>query len=1073
MSGNVTGIIGSAAYVPPESDQPARDRIVSDLSTNMLVEAGAGSGKTTSLVDRMVALVAQGTPIDQIAAVTFTRKAANELRERFQLRLEQRLRENADSRELAAKYSSALRELDRAFLGTIHSFCSRLLHERPLEVSLDPNFSELEELEFGELRNEFWRRWIDAARRSNDSGLLELARVGVDPLTLFGAFALVAKYPDVDFPVEAVAAPDMGPCRHAILELLTSARRLIPRERPEDGWDKLMMLVRRLENHKRQNDDWQNVASFCEAIEGIGSSHCDVVQKRWGNERETKAAAKQLGLDFLDSRNGAVAELLRLWREHRYPIVMALLLRAVSDFERERHAIGQLGFEDLLLLAAKLLRENPVVRDELGKRYAHLLVDEFQDTDPIQAEVCFLLASPSNTGNDWRKVDLRPGGLFVVGDPKQSIYRFRRADIQIYKFVKQRLASSGVVLALTRNFRSVNKIGTVVNSYFDTAFPHDATAVQAPFSPMHTTIEDSAADGVFHYAVRPEKNNQDDIVAQDCEKIASWIAARIERDERKPGDFLVLTFTKDRIGAYARALGERNVPVTTTGAALPQEHELSELLVVLRAIADPENSIAIVAALEGLFFGLSPADLFDAHQLKLRFSITHPPSNEEHAVGSALMTLHTWWKISQRHPADVLIEKILDDTGLLYHAASQPLGDARAGALLQLVESLRGASVNGATALSDAMEHVEILLKAEAADAPLRPGRTDAVRVMNLHKAKGLEAEVVILAAPLDLPDRSAIVHVNRGEGERPTGGVQLQFKEHAAARESTVIAQPPGWAAMQDREDEFLVAERIRLLYVAATRAKRELVVSRSARVNKSSPVADDSLWSPLAPTLDALAIGIDLPQSPAPGRRALERELSSIQSAIAEANARVQASSKATLRVVTVTESAKQEREMQRAYDLPAGGAGVAWGRAVHRTLEGMGRGRTGDNLHAYISAVAADEGLTLEQGGELKALAAKVSESQTWRSLFDDGKPQFELSIMRRSNDDGVEVLTEGVIDAAVSKDGQWLVVDWKSDKVGEAAWRERLSQYERQVGSYADMVYALTGLPVMSRVERVVS
>jgi ATP-dependent helicase/nuclease subunit A len=1072
MSGNVTGIIGSA-YVPPESDQPARDRIVSDLSTNMLVEAGAGSGKTTSLVDRMVALVAQGTPVEQIAAVTFTRKAANELRERFQLRLEQRLRENADSRELAARYGRALRELDRAFLGTIHSFCSRLLHEHPLEVSLDPNFSELEELEFGELRNDFWRRWIDRARRSNDSELVELARVGVDPLTLFGAFALLAKYPDVDFPLDAMAVPDIGPCRRAILELLASARALMPRERPEDGWDKLMTLVRRLENHRRQNDDWQDIASFCEAIEGIGSSHCDVVQKRWGSDKETKAAAKQLGLAFLDSRNGAFAELLRLWREHRYPIVMPVLLRAVSDFERERHAIGQLGFEDLLLLAAKLLRENPVVRDELGKRYAHLLVDEFQDTDPIQAEVCFLLSSSSNTGNDWRKVELRPGGLFVVGDPKQSIYRFRRADIQIYEFVKQRLASSGVVLALTRNFRSVNTIGTVVNSYFVRGFPREATAVQAPFSPMHTTIEDSAADGVFHYAVRPEKNNQDDIVAQDSEKIASWIAARIERDGRKPGDFLVLTFTKDRIGSYARALGERNVPVTTTGAALPQEHELSELLVVLSAIADPENAIAVVAALEGLFFGLSPADLFDAHQLKLRFSITHPPSNEQHAVGSALMTLHTWWKISQRHPADVLIEKILDDTGLLYHAASQPLGEARAGALLQLVDSLRSASVNGASALSDAMEHIEILLKAEAADAPLRPGRTDAVRVMNLHKAKGLEAEVVILAAPLDLPERGAIVHVDRGEGERPTGGVQIQFKEHAAARESTVIAQPQGWTAMQEREAEFLAAERIRLLYVAATRAKRELVVSRSARVNKSGAVADDSLWSPLGPTLDSLAIGIDLPQSRAPGRRALERELSSIQSAIAEANARVHATSAATVRAVTVTESAKQERETQRAYDFPSGGAGVEWGRAVHRIVEAMGRGRTGEKLHAFISAVAADEGLSLEQGVELKALAVTVAESQAWRSLFDGGAPQFELSIMRRSEEDGVEVLTEGVIDAAVVTGDQWLVIDWKSDKVSDDAWRERLTKYERQVSTYAQMVSALTGMQVRSKVERVVS
>jgi ATP-dependent helicase/nuclease subunit A len=342
---------------------------------------------------------------------------------------------------------------------------------------------------------------------------------------------------------------------------------------------------------------------------------------------------------------------------------------------------------------------------------------------------------------------------------------------------------------------------------------------------------------------------------------------------------------------------------------------------------------------------------------------------------------------------------------------------------------------------------------------------------MNLHKAKGLEADVVVLAAPLDLPMRDEIVHIDRIDGGRPTGGLQIQFKEHARDREPTVIAQPPGWAAMQEKEAEFLAAERIRLLYVATTRAKRELVVSRSARINKSGPVEDNSLWSPLAPTLDALASAIDLPQTPAPGRRALERELSSIQAALVEASARVNSASKATLRNVTVTESAKQEREMQRAYDLPAGGAGVAWGLAVHRTLEGMGRGRSGENLLAFISAVAAYQGLSTAQSGELVELATKVAASDAWRALFDGGKPQFELSIMHRSEDQGVEVLTEGVIDVAVARDDQWLVVDWKSDRVGDDAWRERLAQYERQVASYAEMVSALTGLEVRSKVERI--
>jgi len=127
----------------------------------------------------------------------------------------------------------------------------------------------------------------------------------------------------------------------------------------------------------------------------------------------------------------------------------------------------------------------------------------------------------------------------------------------------------------------------------------------------------------------------------------------------------------------------------------------------------------------------------------------------------------------------------------------------------------------------------------------------------------------------------------------------------------------------------------------------------------------------------------------------------------------------------------------------------------------------------LRAFISAVAADQRLSAEQSEELKRLAEKIGSSEAWGALFDGGKPQFELSIMRRTEEDGIEVITEGVIDAAVATGERWLVVDWKSDKVGDDVWRERSTQYERQVSAYAEMVSALTGLEVRSRVERVVS
>jgi ATP-dependent helicase/nuclease subunit A len=190
------------------ADQGARDRIRTDLATNMLVEAGAGSGKTTSLVDRMLEHVRTGTPVERLTAVTFTRKAANELRERFQVRLERAIREASESGADASRYETALRELDRAFLGTIHSFCARLLRERPLEVGLDPGFQEITEEEWEDARLRFWRRWVERVRRDDPALLAGLQEVGVEPWMLYDGFKVVMTYPDVGFPVGAAARPD-------------------------------------------------------------------------------------------------------------------------------------------------------------------------------------------------------------------------------------------------------------------------------------------------------------------------------------------------------------------------------------------------------------------------------------------------------------------------------------------------------------------------------------------------------------------------------------------------------------------------------------------------------------------------------------------------------------------------------------------------------------------------------------------------------------------------------------------------------------------------------------------------
>ncbi|MEO6865844.1 MAG: UvrD-helicase domain-containing protein [Gemmatimonadaceae bacterium] len=1065
----MTVVTGHGNAAKPPVDQPARERILSDLDTNMLVEAGAGSGKTTSLVARMHALILRGEPVERIAAVTFTRKAAHELRERFQFKLEMELRHADPESDAWRRCDRALRDFDRAFLGTIHSFCSRILREHPLDVALDPNFAEVSEDEWEQLTRGFWSRWLERCKRDNDEALAEFAAIGIDPRLLYDGFKAVMKYQDVEFPLVETGRPDGATCRTKLEALIARARAMMPTDEPPDGFDGLMALVRRLEYHQ-QTSDWRSTDSFCAALETIAKSHVDVTQKRWSDVPETKSKVKALKEEFLALLGDDITALLTCWREHRYPVVMRFLSRAAAEFTRERHETGQLGFEDLLIISARLLRDHPRVRDALGERYRRLLVDEFQDTDPIQAEVCFLLASESTTGNDWRSVTPRAGGIFLVGDPKQSIYRFRRADIQVYEFAKARMGQCGAVLALTSNFRSVAPIGEFVNRYFAGVFPVAATDVQAPFSSMHTEIGAVPTDGVSQYWVRPEKGDKNSIVRADSAQVASWIAARVASGDCAAGDFLILTDERYPLASYARELAARNIPVSTSGAQLLQERELTELLVVLHAVADPDNPILIAAALEGLFFGCSPADLYDARVAGLHFSIVHQPATSHLAASVGLLQLHEWWKVSQRHASDVLVERVLDDTGLLCFAASQSLGDARAGALLQLVEVLRAASTTGASGITDAIDRIDALLTQDSDGTPLRPGRTDAVRVMNLHKAKGLEARIVVLAAPIESSDHEPGVHIVRTDVGAAHGGIVISGGK-------IIIAQPVGWREMAASERSFAAAEDQRLLYVATTRAMRELVVSRCERPKAKSATEakpDTSAWSPLGTVLGDRCTETIMLTTAAPGRRRTERTSQEVEDAITLARSAVARASIASISHQTVTESAKEQREMVRAYDVPPDRSrGKAWGRVVHRCIEAAGRGRSGESLSAFVAAVVSDEGLGADNSSAVELLLGEIRQSELWKRLTSGAVARFELPVMRLTHDADSAILTEGVIDAAVLAGDEWLIVDWKTDAVGDVEWAKRHIQYEKQVGAYGKMLNALTGQPTQFAIQRVVA
>jgi ATP-dependent helicase/nuclease subunit A len=1171
-----------AATGPPLPDAAARARIREDLDSNLLIEAGAGAGKTTEMVRRMVALVASGrAEASQIAAVTFTRKAAAELRERFQTALERELAEalrGGDS-AVAGRLDLALRQIDRAFLGTIHAFCARLLRERPLDAGIDPAFRETLGSEEQRLRQRFWLSWLERLSAEGDPSLAELRDVALRPPQLEALYTALVGQPDVVYPLERVERPNAAFLRRRLEQLLDEALAQLPSREPPGGWDPCQKTIRKLRFH-RDVLGWEQDTTFLDIIGELTPNSFKPTLRRWLDRDVARALGDELRSLF--GPGGAAHELRRQWWAYRYPIALGFANRAAAAYGAERLRAGTLNFQDLLMLAARLLRDSPAARRELGERYRFLLVDEFQDTDPIQAEVLFLLASDEeldlftdtpaieHAGEwlppfaSWRHLRPRPGALFVVGDPKQSIYRFRRADMTLYQQVKRRFAEFGGVLELVTNFRSRPAIETFVNDIFRSTFPPEETDVQARFAPMRVFARPRPPirEGVFWYELDdPVMGKVEQLAQQDANRLAAWVDARIREGERRPGDFLILTPTKGRLETYAKALEAYDVPVQVTGSGVGEGDELHELRLLLRALADPGDPSLTVAVLVGLFFGLDfeqltefalgprepapspgepdgtdtpepgdtkarevigtgthePGDAEPAasvRQQPRRFSFTSAPESATSPVAAALARLNRFWHWTRTEPADVAVPRIVAELGLVPLAGAAELGASRAGALLFALDAIRAAALAGDASLAGAIAALDAALDEDDSEAPLEPGRSDVVRVMNLHKAKGLEAPVVVLACPFSGGNHEPTQRVVRDDAGRALGYIAI-IDGHRH------YAQPLDWETVHAPEEtRFDDAEEDRLLYVAATRAAEELVVSCAYNSNSKSR------WTPFHDWLQRHGTRITLPdETQRPRRERLEATREQLETAIAEAAARRAAAARPSYRLAAVT-SRKGEvlprSSPEAELPVPAGGwepplptgahapvaplsyppasstrdeeadivnRGTAWGTAVHDALLEAARGLAGDRLRSYCRTLLVGLGRDLDESGnpaeleELLGVVATVLASPLWararvarHTLLEApfalsmSAEEYALALGREAPaaDAAPLEILDGRIDLVFQEADGWVIVDYKSDAGGRNIPPELLQRYRGQLALYGAAWERLTGQVVKERV-----
>jgi ATP-dependent exoDNAse (exonuclease V) beta subunit len=852
---------------PSLSDQPSRVLIANALDETLVVEAAAGTGKTTELVKRILRVLATGrAEVKHIVAVTFTEKAAGELKLRLREALE-RERSAAKETDARERLDKALGSLEEAHVNTIHGFCAELLRERPVEAGVDPLFRVLTETQSERLFEEAFGGWLQqqlsdppegvrrALRRSTPFSFLATRPRQDGPIDRLqrAAWELVQwrDFPtpwtrrpfDRDERIERLVAElhalaamsegpsyandvlylDLAPVRHLSQEILLqqegmvgSASALVDR----DGIESRLVDLSRDRN-------------FARARHGRGPGY------RKGLSRAEIVAALDAFRTSLDGfRLDADADLAAALQQE--------LMNAVRKYEELKARSGSLDFLDLLLKARDLVKGNETVRRGFQRRFTHIFVDEFQDTDPLQAEILLLLAAADPSETEWRKVTPLPGHLFLVGDPKQSIYRFRRADVAVYREVCDRLVARGATpVKLTASFRSVPQVQSCVNAAFSRVMTGDLFTLQADYvaltpyrkdpgrQPAVVALPVPAPYGTRNISAVAIETSTPDAVGAFVEWLVNDSGWKVtERTGEQPVKVQAkhvcllfrrfLSFGEDVTQPYVQALEARGVRhVLVGGKTFHDREEVETIRAALAAIEWPDDELSVFATLRGALFAIGDEELLEwklgsrDHGFGAFHPFRIPASVPAHLspISGALQRLQQLHRRRNYVPVAETIQELLNATRAHVGFVLRAGGEQALANVLHIAELARQYEASGGISFRGFVDQLRIAAEtSQASEAPILEEGSDGVRIMTVHKAKGLEFPVVILADPTCKLS-------------------PLEASRWIAKDERLCALKLGGWAPIDlvmhgEEERAREQAEAQRLAYVAATRARDLLVV-------------------------------------------------------------------------------------------------------------------------------------------------------------------------------------------------------------------------------------------------------
>jgi ATP-dependent helicase/nuclease subunit A len=831
---------GGAVRLTPEQHEAVERR-----DGSLFLHAGAGSGKTRVLVERFVrAVVEDGVSVDRILAITFTEKAAAELKGRLRRRfLELGEREKA-------------REAEAAWVSTIHGFCSRLLRANALAAGIDPEYRVLDEADAARLS-------IDAFDRALEEFVLNARAGGGERLDLVASYT-----PD--------KLQRMVTTVYSRLRSRGERTPALPAIEEPVLRDERARLERALAAAAAQLGGVapnKTVQAALEQIEGCGKALSALADGALGDpdefdglrvKRRNAVALRDPVFDELDAALDAWKAVCAGKRAYADYVLMAKLLELYRRrYDAAKDALSALDFDDLELRARDLLRDAPALRGAVRDRFAHVMVDEFQDTNPLQNELLDLVSD---------------GNLFTVGDERQSIYGFRNADVSVFRERRDAAQAGERDARLSVNFRSRPELIEALNAAFGSvwgeefaplAVPEEAPPAAGPR--VELLVVDKSRGAWESLGEEPFGHLKRDLPvwrAAEARLLALRIDQLVEAGECGYGHVAVLLRAASDMSAYERALEERGIPTYATGSGgYWGQQQVADLRSYLAALANPRDDLALYNVLASPLCGASLDTLpivreqAKAVSRDLWWALEETfaeggdgsdglaealPECDRDRVAGFVRRFAEERRAAPRMSLEMLIDRAVTRSGYDRFVLSLAGGGRRMANVRKLMrlareyESDSGRDLRGFIDFVDERE----LLAAREGEAPLEGEGLDAVRLMTVHAAKGLEFPVVCVA---DLG--------REGRGDdgalqvSPDGRVGLQVASLGGGSHGAMDME-----AIKAEQDELAEQEERRIFYVAMTRAQSRLIVSGAVDAGKWDPPKPlgtplDWVWPALAP--------------------------------------------------------------------------------------------------------------------------------------------------------------------------------------------------------------------------------